>query len=758
MNTPPRYLSLLVALLATACGSLQAPNSTPTSKPEDFNFKTTQDVQLEVEVRSLGEAAAGAPVRVFQGFLPDGSVDESKQMLSGSTNAQGFYRAQVTLPSDLKEVGVRVDYIGVINEPIKVSIKEGKARVRLDDQTITALNVMVPRGAPESPGVSLQNVTYSYRYLGGFGNWNSLGVPSNLTTPSTKLTADMLRTINATLPEGSPLPSDPTRSRYIARDAISNLVLKDPAEVWLTFVHEGAGYLNAVGYYLYPAANPPRTVNEILSRMIMAYPNASYQGSGGGLQSGNRVKLRHFDTATQTWSDVFPAGTGIGWFLVANGWRNSSTGVLERSAERSVFSDPLLNHQLYAGQGMTVANSAQTVLLYDDNRQTLILGLEDILRHRGGDQDFNDAVLLVEANPYTAVQKTNIVVRDPANPDLTRTADLAPSRDPTTADTDSDGANDTFDAYPADPARAFNNYFPAKNDFGTLAFEDLWPRRGDYDFNDMVVDYNINHVTNAGGQLVQIQAEFVLRALGGGWHNGLAFSTDLLPSQVASVSYQWEKNGSLQAGAPPIHYTQDRNPNGTEAGQSKAVFIVFDNGYDLLEPSVPSRPFYSNVVPTEPTKVPGRVRMTINLTSPLAASAPGAAPYNPFIIANPVRLQDGRYVPVWSRGMEIHLAGYRPTAKANTSLYGTGDDTSNPTANRFYIDSFNRPWGLHLPTQYTYLREVLNQPNGWVSLGLDIRVGYLNFDTWALSNGANSKDWYRDLPGYRDVQKLFVAP
>lgn len=31
-------------------------------------------------------------------------------------------------------------------------------------------------------------------------------------------------------------------------------------------------------------------------------------------------------------------------------------------------------------------------------------------------------------------------------------------------------------------------------------FEDLWPATGDYDFNDLVLDYSINRVTDASGR------------------------------------------------------------------------------------------------------------------------------------------------------------------------------------------------------------------------------------------------------------------
>jgi hypothetical protein len=65
---------------------------------------------------------------------------------------------------------------------------------------------------------------------------------------------------------------------------------------------------------------------------------------------------------------------------------------------------------------------------------------------------------------------------------------------------------------------------------------------------------------------------------------------------------------------------------------------------------------------------------------------------------------------------------------------------------------------MNIPTQFTYLQEILNEQNGWVSLGQDIRGAYLKFDSWTTSNGTTYKDWYRDLAGYRDNSKLFIRP
>lgn len=73
----------------------------------------------------------------------------------------------------------------------------------------------------------------------------------------------------------------------------------------------------------------------------------------------------------------------------------------------------------------------------------------------------------------------------------TKTLEITvPQSTPVQTDADNDGVPDALDAYPTDGERAFNSFYPNEVDFATYAFEDLWPAYGDYDFNDLVVNFN----------------------------------------------------------------------------------------------------------------------------------------------------------------------------------------------------------------------------------------------------------------------------
>ncbi|MEY8251181.1 MAG: LruC domain-containing protein, partial [Colwellia sp.] len=74
--------------------------------------------------------------------------------------------------------------------------------------------------------------------------------------------------------------------------------------------------------------------------------------------------------------------------------------------------------------------------------------------------------------------------------------------DPHNADSDNDGFSDgnevnVYETLPLDNSdmpiieTTSTSYSPANAQYGTMAFEDEWPIKGDYDFNDAVFDYNV---------------------------------------------------------------------------------------------------------------------------------------------------------------------------------------------------------------------------------------------------------------------------
>ena len=195
---------------------------------------------------------------------------------------------------------------------------------------------------------------------------------------------------------------------------------------------------------------------------------------------------------------------------------------------------------------------------------------------------------------------------------------------PTVSDADNDGVADENDLFPNDPLRAGESFYPGSNVYGTLAFEDLWPAQGDYDFNDVVVDYQLRMITNANNDVVDIEISYALRAIGGSFKNGFGLELNVPAAAVASVSRS-NTLGQLIS----------LNANGTEASQSKAVIILFDNAFNVLVNNGTAT--VNTIVGATPSQV-DTAMVSLTFTTAKTMAELGAAPFNPFIFIDQDRL------------------------------------------------------------------------------------------------------------------------
>jgi len=283
-------------------------------------------------------------------------------------------------------------------------------------------------------------------------------------------------------------------------------------------------------------------------------------------------------------------------------------------------------------------------------------------------------------------------------------------------DNDGDGVPNSTDDYPEDPDKAYNNFGPGEEVYGTFAYEDLWPRKGDYDFNDVVIDYNYNIVTNASNKVVEVNSNFILKATGAGYLNGFAYELPIDQSKIVSVTGQELSDNIFTI-----------NDNGTEAGQNNAVIIVFDDAHTLF-----NEEGFVNTIPDLTYYEPVSVNVVVEVDGSIEISDLGTSPYNPFIIANQ------------QRGYEVHLSGQANTSLADESLFGTDQDDSNISSNKYYQTSNNLPWAIHLPVSFDYPEETVS-----------IEQAHLKFVEWAESGGSSYPDWYLNEAGYRDSNLVY---
>jgi len=292
--------------------------------------------------------------------------------------------------------------------------------------------------------------------------------------------------------------------------------------------------------------------------------------------------------------------------------------------------------------------------------------------------------------------------------------------DYTGIDSDNDGIPDNVDDYPNDENKAFNNYFFNQGSYGTLAFEDMWPNVGDYDFNDAVIDYNFNQITNSDNDLVEIVGLFKIMAHGASFHNGFGFQLPFDKSLVASVSGDLFVDGTIVS-------LDSRN---LETNQNLPVVIVWEDAYDVLPHQGGGAGV--NTTPGVPYIVPEVLTINISLVSPVSISNTGIPPYNPFIFVN------------GDRGTEVHLVDNVPTDLVNAELFGSKADDSDPAIGRYYRTSTNLPWGINTIEEFNYPNEKA-----------EITTAYLKFGDWAESNGSLFNDWWKDISGYRNDNNIY---
>lgn len=682
-----------------------------------FKYENISQTNVSFSFKNFeGLPSAGVVVEIYSENpnIPGTSYlkENPPLCLKGITNNEGVYQTEYSFPNGSDSI-----YVRVVN-PLYKEV-QAFAKAAVGSQVIYPMGVGVMQGNTKSTRGVTDPVLYNKNTtrlpvspnLYVLGDYNSVnGLPYFLTDPNRPIPSELITKIAEVLPPGSSNPATyrtNVHPEWFQYDQFTNIDFIAEAHAWITFMSEGAGVNNTLGYFYYPTNNPPKNAAEIAKRIII-FPNSSAMGSGGALVSGNSVALKYYDEATGLWKETFPAGTTLSWFLATDGWMNNSQyGALLRNNTVMQYSLKAFNN----------GGKPQSIMFYDSNLKKLILGFEDIscadiagTGRLSSDQDFNDVIYMVETDPVNAV-------------DLPKFNKL---KDKT--DNDGDGVANEDDDYPEDPTRAFDNYYPNASTFGTLAFEDKWPNKGDYDFNDLVVDYRVNYVTNAAGLVKDVIPTFRVRAIGANFENGFALELNAATSNVESISTTYLGGQQLLK-----NEVFKLNPVGYEEGVNSLVVPFFDNAFNLL--GLGSVSYFVNTISYAPAVSPMQLTKKITFKNPVTVASLGTAPYNPFIVVNK------------DRGIEVHKTGKPATSLARVGLFHTADDLSDQTS-LWYVGSQNYPWVIDTPITFEYPAE-----------GKSLGSVYLKFNNWVSSYGSQYPDWYSNTTtGYRNNANLYKAP
>ena len=206
------------------------------------------------------------------------------------------------------------------------------------------------------------------------GTWDEWGKPTYLFSKDV-ISSDLNSFITSTLPERSDLAS--SHPELLSPLANADIAITRSSDVYITYIHQGAGMTNTIAFYTYPTNRPPLKATDIKT-ITYIFPNA---GNGSTLEGGDKVKIGRFNT-----------NTSIGFVLLQGGW-NSTTKELENKVVH-FYSTDILNPE----PDPSLKKHVVSINYAPENK--VLMGFEDLDRTRNDcDHDFNDVMFYVTINP-----------------------------------------------------------------------------------------------------------------------------------------------------------------------------------------------------------------------------------------------------------------------------------------------------------------------------------------------------------------------
>ena len=418
------------------------------------------------------------------------------------------------------------------------------------------------------------------------------------------------------------------------------------AELFFTFLTESCWYQNVVGYYYYKTGECPTAPDQV--KKIVIFPNASIAGNvpylnwgdrvpGGATNYGSRnaplktnrkVQLL-FQDEQGNLSTKFPAGYTIGYFIIADGFQCGSKGYdgFIDTDKSFVYSNEEWNKNYQGQKARFISLSAEG--------GTVVYGVED-----GGDSSYEDLLFCIDANPNEAIQDPDRPVIDPDEPEVSETE---------------------------------NNYI-------SFAYEDIWPSGGDYDLNDVIIEYHRSITFNKDNYVSEVKETYEPVQKVGAATNRNAFA----------VQYATDQRGEMVLPSGAVDETQTNS------------IILFSNAIDMRNQKfVITRTFAAGTMKKDALKV-------------------GNSILNPYIIVNYEGAgKDNR--------TEVHLPKSKATNLANSDQIGKEADA-------YYVNKDGKhPFAISIPGTFTPVTETVT-----------IDKEYPDFEKWVESDGKEYTDWYKN--------------
>lgn len=622
-----------------------------------FNFSTTKTIDVSVsyklayEGKAMVEIFAENPYTLVNG-APVMNKD-LKPIAGGFTDDKGSFSAKVTMPS-------AIDKIYVYSPSLEVN-------THILAADITGSSVSIDEKSGYDPWIlAASRASYAYKTTAEMGlissyiGWDEYGHISYYDQLSSgALSSTVRKAIANKILTNS---QENTNNEYLATR--NDFYISKPMTLTMRFISTNGDDKNSLGFYCYKGNTPPTDPAELNKVVIFPCATADHYdwSFDSPMKANEAVQLKWYNPDTQEFESTFPAGYTIGFFLIDNGGATFFAGegysyykksFLYNAASEFRYSDSRFN-----------ADGKSHMAAFDikDNGSTFrVISFEDrsgigSSPLSGADWDYNDAIFALQSS-------------------------------------DIDGLSEVPTA-----TISQREYVVTTNSYGFLAFEDLWPSKGDFDLNDVVVKYNCKTTIGEDNQVIKTEDTWTLLWSGAGLDDDFGYQLD----NVASSNI---KSCTVTGG----DYTAPGQ--GLVVGTQKAIVNIFNACRGIVNNTSTSS-------------------KTVTLTTVFKNRVPVAdiaAPYNPFIV--PHFKNEAR--------REVHLVDFTPTELMDLSMFGKGDDVSIPSAHLYYRTSGEYPFAIQMPG-VTELGAFLNEANE----GVSIIKSFPYYQEWVTSKGESHRDWY----------------
>lgn len=306
-------------------------------------------------------------------------------------------------------------------------------------------------------------------------------------------------------------------------------------------------------------------------------------------------------------------------------------------------------------------------------------------------------------------------------------------------DTDGDGVFDDFDDFPTNPDLAYQVFYPSPYNNSSLKsgdesyivwyyqmFEDLWPSKGDYDLNDLII--KLRMVTNFDGSNNWISGTFDYYV----WTNGASINLGCGMEFFNWVSNTGDKLNLQYLNADQITLVPGSyNPEITMPDpQVNNAFIIFNNA-DMAK----GTDYWNTGAGLSANPMDSYLSFSYDVAPPTQNGHMAAFMY--------LFYTD-------DRGHEVRPIGMPPTTAGTWSLLGTGSDASPTTAWNYtpHVATFSYPYDP------PFFATTLRHPWGIeLEFGGDLKVAFEKvsildafpqFKDWAESGGTENTTWYEN--------------